>query len=461
MSAIPVIAIFDIGKTNKKFFLFDEDYHIVKEQSTQFTEIADEDGFACDDVQQLQQWVLQTLQEAMQLKEFEVKAINFSAYGASFVLIDEEGEVIAPLYNYLKPFPEPLSKQFYQKYGSETQVATETASPVLGNLNSGLQLYRLKYDKPEMFGETYQALHLPQYLSYLITQIPVSDITSIGCHTQLWNFAENQYHTWVGQEGVGEKLPSILPSDDVINVDINGKEIVAGGGLHDSSAALIPYLTCFTEPFILISTGTWCITLNPFNANPLTGDELKADCLCYMQFQGKPVKASRLFAGNEHEKQTRRLVEHFHVAADYYKKVKYDVTLIEKLQAAIPFEGQHTAGLQESIFNQRELGAYENYEEAYHQLMLDIVAEQTISTGRVVQDTPVKRIFVDGGFSHNPIYMNLLATAFPQMEVYAASVAQATAVGAALAIHPHWNDNPVPGDMIELKFYSLPHGQVA
>ncbi|RZK33727.1 MAG: carbohydrate kinase, partial [Hymenobacter sp.] len=98
-------------------------------------------------------------------------------------------------------------------------------------------------------------------------------------------------------------------------------------------------------------------------------------------------------------------------------------------------------------------------EEAYHQLIIDIVAEQKISTGRVVQDTPVKRIFVDGGFSHNPIYMHLLAAAFPQMEVYAASVAQATAVGAALAIHPHWNNNPVPGDLIELRYYALPHQQ--
>lgn len=87
--------------------------------------------------------------------------------------------------------------------------------------------------------------------------------------------------------------------------------------------------------------------------------------------------------------------------------------------------------------------------------------EQKISTSRVIQDTPVKRIFVDGGFSHNSIYMHLLALAFTQLEVYAASVAQATAVGAALAIHPYWNTQPVPGDMIDLKYYSLPHTQEA
>ena len=70
----------------------------------------------------------------------------------------------------------------------------------------------------------------------------------------------------------------------------------------------------------------------------------------------------------------------------------------------------------------------------------------------------VKRIFVDGGFSKNTIYMNLMAQAFPLLEVFAASMAQATAIGAALAIHQHWNNHPIPGDIIALKMYSVPKG---
>jgi hypothetical protein len=37
--------------------------------------------------------------------------------------------------------------------------------------------------------------------------------------------------------------------------------------------------------------------------------------------------------------------------------------------------------------------------------------------------------------------------------VFAASIPQATAIGAALAIHPHWNKGPLPADIIELKYY--------
>ncbi|MCH5714873.1 hypothetical protein [Niabella hibiscisoli] len=57
---VPVIAIFDIGKTNKKFFLFNEDYKIVEEVTVNFAEIEDEDGFACEDIRALRRWVLDT-----------------------------------------------------------------------------------------------------------------------------------------------------------------------------------------------------------------------------------------------------------------------------------------------------------------------------------------------------------------------------------------------------------------
>ena len=40
-----VIAIFDIGKTNKKILLFDYDLNIISEFEEKFAEITDDDGF--------------------------------------------------------------------------------------------------------------------------------------------------------------------------------------------------------------------------------------------------------------------------------------------------------------------------------------------------------------------------------------------------------------------------------
>jgi sugar (pentulose or hexulose) kinase len=106
-----------------------------------------------------------------------------------------------------------------------------------------------------------------------------------------------------------------------------------------------------------------------------------------------------------------------------------------------------------SVFSQRGLDSFENYEQAYHRLLMDIMEQQIASTQLVLQGTEVKRIFVDGGFGRNQVYMHLLAAAFPHIEVFAASIPQATAMGAALAIHSHWNTRSLPGDIIELKYY--------
>ena len=213
----------------------------------------------------------------------------------------------------------------------------------------------------------------------------------------------------------------------------------------------------FQEPFILISTGTWCISLNPFNQSPLTKEELENDCLCFLTYEAKPVKASRLFAGKEHEQQVKRISEHFNKSAARYRSMDFNPAIITKLQSSNKTVGKLSPGkniLKVSVFETRELSDFLNDEEAYHQLILDIIAQQYVSTQLVLKGTKVKRIFVDGGFSNNSIYMNLLASVFPNIEVFAASMAQATAVGAALCIHDAWNKKMLPNDIIELKYFS-------
>ena len=448
-----VIAIFDIGKTNKKFFLLNEQYSIVHEQNIRFGELADEDGFPCDDLQQLSQWVVQTINDICLREEFTIAAINFSAYGASFVHIDEKGAAVMPLYNYLKPYPPQLKDRFYDTYGSEEEIAVTTASPVLGNLNSGLQLYLLKYSKTNWYQRVQYSLHLPQYISWLITHKPYSEITSIGCHTALWDIAKNGYHNWVFAERINEKLPPLWASTSVSEVTLNGKTIKVGVGLHDSSAALIPYLSCFSEPFILLSTGTWCISLNPFNQDPLTAEELEQDCLCYMQYTGRQVKASRVFAGNEHAQQVKRLADHFNVPADHYEQVMFDPDLLNRIDTSSNDEIR--GGIHPSAFAQRDIKVMGSFEIAYHQLLYDLICQQKFSTSLIFSASTPVRIYVDGGFARNEVYMHLLAAAFPAIGVYASTVSQATAMGAALAIHDSWNRQPVPGDMVQLKYYTV------
>lgn len=449
----PVVLIFDVGKTNKKVLLFDRQYQLVYEESKQLPETKDEDGFPCEDIHALTAWIKESYQKIRADNRFEVKAVNVSAYGASFVHLNYKNEPFLPLYNYLKPYDDKLLKQFYNSYGGEDKLAKETASPVLGHLNSGMQLYWLKHTKTEQFADISHSLHLPQYIAFVLCGSIYSDITGIGCHTNLWNFKKHDYHDWVYAENIDKKLAPLISCTEIAGL-IN-KSISIGCGLHDSSAALIPYFASFNEPFVLLSTGTWSISINPFNHSTLTSEELKQDCLSYLSYKGDAVKAARLFAGYEHEEQVKRIAAYYGTSTDYYKTMQYDGSICNKLHRVqgIKTEKDGSAMIGQSPFGKRNLHDFETCEEAYHQLMFDIIKQQVQSTKLVINDKPINKIFVDGGFSKNEVYMNLLAAAFPHIEVYAARVAQASALGAAIAIRKAWNDNELPSDLITVKYY--------
>lgn len=422
----PVIAVFDIGKTNKKVFLWDTSFQIVFEKQQHFAETVDEDGFPCEDLSALQQWIVSTFTELCQMPEFDLIGLNFSAYGASFVYVDRTGEPVAPLYNYLKPMAAPFP---YADFGGESEFARKTASPTLGNLNSGLQVYaaRLKSFWPEVF----TALHFPNYLASLFTGKFFSEITSIGCHTALWDFDKRQYHPWVS--AIEDRLAPISTAGSIA---MDGIEY--GLGLHDSSAALVPYLQCIPSDFVLLSTGTWCIAMHPFNDSPLTSDELANDVLCYLQPNGKPVKASRLFGGHFHEEQVARMEAHF---GGSFKDCRFSDTVFKlKPNASSVFE---------CAFASRDLADFSDLTSAYDQFMVDLVGQQIFSLNLLLKDAPVKQLLVDGGFSKNEWYMRLLARAFPELAVYAAEVAQASALGAALMVYK----GEIPTDLIQLKRY--------
>ncbi|GAO42016.1 FGGY-family carbohydrate kinase [Flavihumibacter petaseus] len=424
MAALPVIAVFDVGKTNKKLFLFDSQYRIVEEITARFTETTDEDGFPCDNLESFRQSITENLSLLAARTDIDLRVVNFTTYGASMVYIDENGDPLTPLYNYLKPYPEALAEGLYERYGGKDEFSRSTASPAMGNLNSGLQLYRIKIQQPEIFRRIRYALHLPQYLHYLVAGSAFSDLTSIGCHTALWDMELQDYHTWVREEQLDSKLAPVCHSSHAIPCRIGDKAVMVGVGLHDSSAALIPYLRSFSDPFVLLSTGTWGITLNPFNQSPLTLGELESDCLFYLSYKGLPVKASRYFTGRELEQRSAGIAE------------KYKVSVHSLHQ--LPFDGHWRNAGEDSVIK------------AYHQLMQEIVDQQAEAMRLVIPPGDDLRIYIDGGFSRNEPFLRLLAGAFPRNYIAVAEMAQATSLGAALVMHDHWNGGELPADLVKL-----------
>lgn len=428
-------AIFDIGKTNKKFMLFDEDHLEVYKKYIQFDEQKDEDGFPCDDIDALKTWMNKSLSEAISNQNYDIRSLNFSAYGASFVYVGEDGEIIAPIFNYLKPYPENLLAKFYQKYGDPLHFATTTASPPLGMLNSGLQLYWLKYAKPELFKKIKWALHLPQYLSFLFTGIPVSDYTSIGCHTGLWDFEKKDYHDWVYTEKIDQILPPIVHTNTTVTTKLAQKTLRVGSGIHDSSAALLPYLLFNDEPFMVLSTGTWSICMNPFNQEALSAHELENDCLQFLSINGKKVKASRLFLGNEYNIWTRRLGEHFNQKIDKHTSISKDTTILKSLSQFPPSTFKWESIPSEHLaFTETDLSQFESYEIAYHKLMQELADMQIKSIRLAKGTTELSQIFIDGGFIDNELFLYFLSEA-SDYQIIQTERPLGSAIGAELAIN--------------------------
>ena len=437
-----VILIFDIGKTNKKVLLFNEQYDVVWRDSVSIPETTDEDGFPCDDLPAITQWIDGQLSRTCSMKEFEIVAINCTAYGASLVYLDEQQRPLTPLYNYLKPYPEDVLENFTSTYPDWPVI---TASPVSGNLNAGLQLFRMKRHQPALLQTVRHVCHLPEYISFLTGGSIHSEITSIGCHTAMWDFKKKQYHRWITEEGLMDLLPPLKKANEALHAKSPGGSRATGTGLHDSSAALVPYLQQVKQPFLLLSTGTWSISLNPFNNHPLTKEELEQDCLCYLTPEGSPVKASRLFAGAFHEQQVQRIAAYFHVAPAYFNTIHFNASLVKRQQ--YKFDRVYTPG----TFHERDLAEFATQEEAYHHFVHDLVEQQVVATSYVLHGTRPRKILVDGGFSRNEVFMHFFAMAMREYDVSAAEVGEASALGAAMIIHEHWNTNPLPEELIKLK----------
>lgn len=433
-----VILIFDIGKTNKKVLLFDRNLKLVQEEEERFKEVKDDDGFPCDDAVHLEHWIKSTIEKYLSGEKYLVKGINFTTYGATLVYLDEDGKRLTPVYNYLKPLPASVLEGFYDSQGGEEEFSRRTASPSLGMLNSGLQILWLKQTRPWLFSKVKYILHLPQYLAFLVHGEIVSELTSIGCHTGMWDFDSMEYHPWLEEEGI--KLPEPRPVSDIFHTEVRGEQVAAGIGIHDSSASLAPYIMTANEPFILVSTGTWCINMNPFNQETLKAVELKEDCLCFLGVHGKPVKSSRFFLGRIHDLQVTYLQEYFRKGESAYKSVYPGYRMISELwrsgeKAELFFRNIPKEDWADSRVDPVQFGSFE---EAYTRLMVDLSRRVVHAIGLIIAKSDLTRhLYITGGFARNAIFNTILALAFPNKTLFASEVDNASSLGAALVISEH------------------------
>ncbi|KAB1068120.1 carbohydrate kinase [Tamlana haliotis] len=426
-----VTAVFDIGKTNKKFFLFDSNFSVVHKEYIRLEETVDQDGFPTENLEALEKWIRSVFEKCLESNKYVIRGLNFSTYGASLVHLDKNGKPLTPLYNYLKPIPKDIIDKFENTHGD---VSVETCAAQSGMLNSGMQLYWLKYTQPTVFGKIKYTLHLPQYLSYLFTQVPVSEYTSIGCHTALWDFENQNYHSWVIKERIDKLLPPIVTAETAISIRFKENLIKVGVGVHDSSSALIPYIKSSKKPFILVSTGTWSVSMNPYLMSVLTEEDIKNQTVNYMKTNGDFVKSAKFLLGKEYKFQIGQLSHFFNVPETFHKTVKFNAEIFQKLSADQTncFSWKY---LLDSNMPKKTTIKHVGFTEAYHQLMIELVKLQVENIKVAKGHSPkIKQLFVDGGFSDNDVFINLLTHHFKDLKVKSTKSSFGSALGACIVL---------------------------
>ncbi|CAN5160692.1 FGGY-family carbohydrate kinase [soil metagenome] len=295
------IVVLDVGKSNAKLALVDTETRAQVSVRTTPNVVVRGGPYPHFDVERLFAWVVDGLRDFA--REATIGAISTTTHGASAALLAGD-DLALPVLDYEHDGPESIRVDYDRERGA----FAETLSPNLPNgLNLGRQITWQARAFPEAFARVDAILPLPQYWAWRLGGSRATEVTSLGCHTDLWNPTAGTWSGLAARKGWTRLFPPLANAWDTLGVlrpEIaaacgigNPCRVVAG--IHDSNASLLPHLIARRPPFSVVSTGTWMITL----AVGGSVDRLDAarDCLANVDALGRPVPSSRAMAGREFE----------------------------------------------------------------------------------------------------------------------------------------------------------------
>lgn len=200
-------------------------------------------------------------------------------------------------------------------YDAQRDPFEATGSPALpAGLNLGMQLHWIESEPSEQHHFA-QILPWAQYWAWLLSGVAASEVTSLGCHTDLWRPYARAPSELAVRRGWAERLAPLQSADAVLDrlaptwvrrtrlspcTDVYC-------GLHDSNAAL---LAARTHPAMrdhdttVLSTGTWFVAMrSPRSSDRSCWPALPEarDCLVNVDVLGSPIPSSRFMGGREFE----------------------------------------------------------------------------------------------------------------------------------------------------------------
>jgi sugar (pentulose or hexulose) kinase len=408
---VEVYIVLDIGKTNIKLTALDDGARVLAEARRANVAVS-MPPYRQHDVERIWHWLLDTLREWA--GKYDVRTIVPVTHGATAALVDDDGLVL-PVLDYEVDLPaggyEDVRPQF-----------AETCSPALpAGLNLGRQLHWQRYAHADGFRRARHILMYPQYWAWRLSGVAAGELTSLGCHTDLWQPHKRQYSSLVGAMQWDSLMPPLQSAGAVLGKLLPALASQTGlspecrviCGIHDSNASLLRHLAGGRKT--VLSTGTWVIAA-ALDAPAHTLDE-RLDMLANVSAHGTPVSCMRFMGGRE-----------FSVLAGAEPQVCSEADLahlIARGTMALPCFaaiGGPFAGLAGRILGPEPQSAPERYALAtlYCALMTDYCLER-LDTGAPV--------VVEGSFTANPYFARLLAALRPEREISVSEDASGTTSG--------------------------------
>jgi sugar (pentulose or hexulose) kinase len=296
------IAVIDIGKTNAKVAIVDA-VTLSEIALRKMPNVVLTDGpYPHFDVEKHWSFIRASLKELN--REFPFDAISITTHGASAAIVGEDGALALPILDYEFTGPDTLTTE----YDAVRPPFSETFSPRLPiGLNLGAQLFWQQKRFPQEFAAARHILPVPQYWAMRLTGVAAGEVTSLGCHTDLWAPATSSYSSMVARLGWRGKFPPIRSAFDALgNVlpDIAAeiglhKPLPVHCGIHDSNASLLPHLMARAAPFSVVSTGTWVVLFSV--GGDLDHLDPARDSLANTNAFAQPVASARFMGGREFE----------------------------------------------------------------------------------------------------------------------------------------------------------------
>lgn len=296
--------VIDLGKTLSKVSLWDAGGTMLDRQVRPNVPL-EMGGIRRLDAPATGKWLLETLAS---YAHQPVDTIVPVGHGAGVVAL-MDGKLAFPPLDYEQPIP----PEVMAAYRAQRDPFALTGSPALPDgLNFGSQLWWMEQFAPEAMA---RATLLPwaQYWAWFLTGIPVSEVTSLGCHSDLWSPQDGDFSPMAKRLGwaqrfaplvrAGESVGTLLP--EIAAQTGLSPDVRVLAGLHDSNAALLAargFAEIADNEATVLSTGTWFIGMR-LPAKPVqTADLPEArDCLVNVDVHGRPVPSARFMGGREIE----------------------------------------------------------------------------------------------------------------------------------------------------------------